>query len=210
MLVPKGVATLLMLVHHKSSYARTLVCLVFTCVADKPGRTRQKKICDSRMDISLSGVVPCSLCRGNGRKRVLSTQGLAKAAWGWVCRLPPKVDREKINSAVRFALREALRAVLRGHSLDFAFRVLSSNFSAAQKQAWKRQGEPCRWARRGWPQVLQAAMSDLGWTGRGPWTWVHERLGFTVTVGGATSSQLHERNMHLLRESWRHASFASS
>ena len=96
------------------------------------------------------------------KKRVVSTQGLAKAVWGWVCRLPPKVDREKVNSAVRVALGEgqnasvALRAVLRGHSLDFGFRVLSASFSAAQKQAWKRRGAPCSWASRGWPQVLHS------------------------------------------------------
>ena len=146
-------------------------------------------------------------------KRVISTQCLAKAVWGWACRLAPKADREKINSAVRFALREgknasvALRAVLRGHSLDFGFRVLSSNSSAVQQQAWKRRGEPCRWARRGWPQVIQPVLFDLGWTLRGPWSWVHERLGFTASLGSAVSRQQFQLSLHQLRESWRHAMF---
>ena len=147
------------------------------------------------------------------RKRVVATQGLAKAVWGWVCRLPPKADREKINSAIRVALREGnnasvpLRAVLRGHSLDFDFRTLSASYSSAQKQAWKRQGSPCLWARRGWSQVLQASMAELGWTLMEPWSWAHERLGFNVTLGFQVTRQEYNRSMHMLRESWRHARF---
>ena len=59
-------------------------------------------------------------------------------------------------------------------ALTLGFRVLSASFSAAQQQAWKRRGAPCSWASRGWPQVLQAAMSDLGWSLRAPWSWVHD------------------------------------
>ena len=63
----------------------------------------------------------------------------------------------------------------------FEFRVLSSSFSAALHQEWKRQGEPCRWARRRWLHVLQAALSHLGWTLCGPW--LHEIAGIALTQG---------------------------
>ena len=147
------------------------------------------------------------------RKRVVSTQCLGKDTWGWVFRLPPKQDRERVNSAVRVALREGknasvqLRALLRGHSLDFDFRVLSAHVAAAQKQAWRRRGFPCAWARRGWSQVMQSAMQALGWTLLEPWLWLHERLSFTLRIASDVDHQAFERSMHCLRESWRHCRF---
>ena len=84
-------------------------------------------------------------------------------------RVPPKADCTRIERAVRVGPKEGpnasvpLRDMLRGPSLSFRFRTLSASFSAAAKQAASGGlGVPCKWARIGWPQVLDQALARLG------------------------------------------------
>jgi hypothetical protein len=159
----------------------------------------------------------CALLPVSWRQKqtVIATQGLGKATWGWMLRNPPKADGNKVERAVRAGLREGpnasvpLRAILRGHSLSFQFRTLSAAWTAAAKQAACRVGlgEPCRWSRLGWPQVLCQSLSALGWTNMGPWEWHHERLGLQVGLKGRLLARGLQAQLHDLRESWRASNF---
>ena len=133
-----------------------------------------------------------------------------------MCRFPPKKLRtvERINRAVRLALQEGnnasvpLRAILRGHSLDFRFRVLSSSFRAACKHMRVHNLRvPCHWHSKGWPQVLQACMLECGWVLESPWKWKHEVLSFRVSLDWAAAPGNADRGLPFLRGAWRWSLF---
>ena len=71
------------------------------------------------------------------KHRVIVGAVFGKLTWGWMFHVPPKTTLAKIQSAVNRALGELqgacphLRSILRGHSLDVAFRLLQTNVSAA-------------------------------------------------------------------------------
>ena len=143
------------------------------------------------------------------KKAVLATQAMSKLAYGWMTRLPNKVELKRIEVAISFALREQLQAsvplrkMLRGHSLDPLWRVLWSNVSAAWRLARTTGGCPCPWSSGGWVATIERAFDTLGWRGTGEWTWHHAAMDLTQTLDSQQGLAPSKLFGHHMRESWR-------
>ena len=63
------------------------------------------------------------------KKGFISSQALSRGAWGWFWRLPRNEEVTRVQSAVTKALSESvassvnLRHLVRGHNLNFRFRI---------------------------------------------------------------------------------------
>ena len=150
------------------------------------------------------------------KKRVLATQALAKAAWGWIFRLPTQGEMRRVQTQIACAVKEIqhacvnLRSLLTGHTLHLAFRITSMNVGAAFRQASKRRGGvPCMWSRQGWSAVLDKALQSWGWENRGPWLWWHPDIGKHLSLSRARHWREWSVIAHDLRESFRRSLFSN-
>ena len=143
------------------------------------------------------------------KKHFIASQALCRAAWGWVFRHPSIREVQGVQSAISYALQESIsacphmRTILRGHSLDFRFRILLANLQATFRIACKSAaGCTVAWTERGWSEICRKCLAFYGWTTTQPWKWTHGELGaqFSLVAGELATKT---RVEHLWRESFR-------
>ena len=100
-----------------------------------------------------------------------------------------------------------LRAILRGHNLDFRFRVLLANLQALYRQVVKRHQEaPASWSTRRWSEMARTCMAYYGWVVHDDCRWGHAACGVSVIFSLLHDQRCEDKEnvQYLWREAFRH------
>ena len=169
-----------------------------------------------RVASATTAVLRCSFLPHPPQKKFFfaSAVGVSKAAFGWKHKLPPQDILKPFHNALKRCTwphpsgSPHLAQLLRGHHVDFDFRIMCDTLSFWFKK--KLQGkQPPSWQARSRQRVVVSQLLDaVGWTSIAPWTWKHEYMNFSFSLLPGNSDCTDVQHFrHVLRESRRHQLF---
>lgn len=189
------------------SHPRILGCQLVTAKGRTGTESETARLQDAVRLIRKSQYLPLPWSR---KKVFLSAQALSRGAWGWFWRIPTVKECALVQNAVTKALQESncssvhLRHILRGHNLNFRFRIVSELVGALHRHVAKNRKVPDHW-QCDWVRALCKACRLYGWFAVSPWKFHHVQLG-SISFN-PQNIQKRDLVLHKLRESFRRYHF---
>lgn len=173
-----------------------------SCFAGTTGRglvpSEQK-----RLDLATKTAKKCSLlpCMPEHKLRYVAAAALPCATYGWKQKRP---GQDAILPLQDEASPHLCR-LLRGHGVDFDFKIASDGLAWAFRRRMRGKRPPC-WTRPSRRRVLLCDFAKtLGWHCTAPWTWHHQGLNKTFCLIPSRRCDYGSLDgfKHDLREGWR-------